>query len=196
MANDDYYDDDDSNDDEMERDEAGRPMLSFPSMEDDAKQKTSSAFWHGNSDDGAERRELDNATSDSDEFFYHPDGFQEDLNQNYAMKKLKAKWGSQTDDRIKTAKWFLNEYADDGYADDLNKNGLGSHPDMISAIYDVAQRLAKENMEQSKNDPKIKMKGMQSITMKKLGEKSREMLNQAIYDAQAKIIKKHGGISR
>jgi len=40
------------------------------------------------------------------------------------------------------------------------------------------------------------MKGMTSVTMKKVGEKCREVLNRAIHDAEMGIIEKHGSISK
>jgi len=69
------------------------------------------------------------AAAESDDFYYNPDDVQEGLNREYAIKTLKDLWGSNTNDHIEIAKWFMDSYADGDVIDDLHNSGLGSHPD-------------------------------------------------------------------
>jgi hypothetical protein len=186
-------------DSEINRDDSGRPMISFPSMQNDESKSSKRAWVEGGDypmgkDDNAQASPP--AESESDSFFYNPDSGQAQMNEHYAMGKLNALWGSATDDNIKVARWVLGSYADDGIVADLERTGLGSHPDMIEAIYNAAIRLDKEAAAMDgRSHSQITGKDMLSISMKKMGEKVKERLHHAINDAQASIIEKHGGIS-
>jgi hypothetical protein len=178
--------------DEISRGEDGRPMLDFPSMKDLGSKSTENRTLPPD----VKPEQVKDTTADSEAFCYNPDSTQSQMNEHYAMGKLNALWGSATDDNIKVARWVLGTYADDGIVADLERTGLGSHPDMVEAIYNAAIRLDKEAAAMDgRSHSQITGKDMLSISMKKLGEKAKERLNHAINDAQASIIEKHGGIS-
>lgn len=173
--------------DETSRDDSGRPMLKFPSMDLGSKSTENRTLPPDVKPDQVKD------TTAEDVFFYNPDSTQEAANQHYSMGVLNGLWGARTDDNIKIARQVLGTYGDDDVIAGLERDGTGSHHLIIEAVFNLVKRLEREYTELH-GPGQITGKNMGSIVMKKFGERAKELLHHAIYDARQKVISKHGGI--
>jgi hypothetical protein len=117
------------------------------------------------------------------------------------MAELGKIWpGKALKENLRIAQWFFKSFSDEDTIEHLESNGLGSHPLVIKAIYDVASQMSSELERLKKNEDRISrplVAKYPELTQKEIEGfevKARELLNSELYKAEQQVISKHGPI--
>ena len=174
---------------EIERSEDGRPMLSFPSVEDNKpKKKQIPATLTGDpprSETGGPKLNF-NGPKNTEGFDISD---RSEANQRKAIEELKRKYGTGYGKAIKNAKAVL-AYADEEYPKMLRNSGLGNFPPLIIAMDALGHDLGKEYQEASKPG------SMREASLNAFKNRARERINKLIFKVQNEYIAEHGSINQ